>query len=102
MLPVREVALMESRSCISLQDITLLRVEGQREAAGGPKYQFVTKVWLRPGLGIPADLLHVYRRDIARQARLATPKTRKRMSEEPGVVKIKPSAARKKVRQAQV
>ena len=93
---------MESRSCISLQDITFLRVEGQREAAGGLEYQFVAKIWLRPSAGIPSDLLHVYRRDVTRQARLATLRTRKRMSEEAGVVKVKRSAARKKVRQAQV
>ena len=102
MLPAREVACMESGSCISLQDITFLRVEGQREVAGGPEYQFVTKIWRRPGVGIPSDLLHVYRRDVARQARFATLRTRKRMSEEAGVVKVKRFAARKKVRQAQV
>ncbi len=44
MFPAREVARTESGSCISIQDITFLRVEGQREAAGGPEYQFVTKI----------------------------------------------------------
>jgi hypothetical protein len=102
MLPVREVACTDSGSCISIQDITFLRVKGQREAAYGPEYQFVAKMWLRPGAGIPSDLLHVYRRDVARQARLATLRTRKRMSEEAGVVKVKRRAAREKVKQAQV
>jgi hypothetical protein len=62
----------------------------------------MAKMWLRPGAGIPSDLLHVYRRDVARQARLATLRTRKRMSEEAGVVKVKRRAAREKVKQAQV
>jgi hypothetical protein len=102
MSPAREVACMESRSYISLQDITFLRVEGQREAADGPEYQVVAKLWLQPGAGIPSDLLHVYRREVARQVRLATLRTRKRRSEAAGVVKVKRSAARKEVRQAQV
>jgi hypothetical protein len=93
---------MESRSCISLQDITVPRVEGQRQAAGGPEYQFVAKIRLPPDAGTPSDLLHVYSREVARQARLATLRTRKRMSEAAGVVKVKRSAARKKVRQARV
>ena len=100
MLPGREVACTESRSCIGTQDIHFLQVEGQREAADGPEYQFVAKMWLQPGAGIPSNLLHVYRRDVARQARLATLRTRKRMSEEAGVVKVKRSAARKKIKQA--
>jgi hypothetical protein len=102
MLPAREVTRTESRSCISIRDITFLRVEGQREAASGPEYQFVTKIWLRPGAEIPSDLLHVYRKDVARQARLATLRTRKRISEEAGVVNVKRCAARKKVRHAPV
>jgi hypothetical protein len=101
--PAREVACTESGSCIGIQDITFLRVEGQREAADGPEYQFVAKMWLQPGAEIPSNLLHVYRRDVTRQARLSTLRTRKtRMSEEAGVVKVKRSAARKKDKQAQV
>jgi hypothetical protein len=49
----------------------------------------VAKIWLQPGVGILSDLLHVYRRDVARQARLATLRTRRRMSEEAGVVKVR-------------
>ncbi len=99
-LPGREVYSSKRRSCIGIQDITFLRVEGQREAADGPEYQFVAKMWLQPGAGISSNLVHVYRRDVVRQARLATLRTRKRMSEEAGVVKVKRSAARKKIKQA--
>jgi hypothetical protein len=38
MLLAREVACTESRLCISIQDITFLRVKGQREAAYCPEY----------------------------------------------------------------
>ena len=95
MLPAREVTCTESRSCIAIQDITFLRVEGQREAANGPESHFVTKIWLRPGAGIPSDLLHAYRRDVARRARLSTLRIRKPMSEEAGVVKVKTHACRR-------
>ena len=70
MLPIRDSACTES--CIGIQDITFLQVEGQRETADGPEYEFVAKMWLRPGAGIPLNLVHVYRGDIAWQARLAT------------------------------
>ena len=49
--------------------------------------QDVGKMWLRPGAGVPPDLLQVYRREVARQARLATLRIRKRTSEEADVVK---------------
>jgi hypothetical protein len=64
MLPAREVTCTES--CIGIQDITFLRVEGQREAADTPEYQFVAKMWLQPSAGIPSNLVHIYRRDVAR------------------------------------
>jgi hypothetical protein len=78
--------LYRSRTCTGIQDITFSRDKGQRGTADGPEYQFVAKMWLRPSAGILSNLVHVYRRDFARQARLSTLRTRKRMSEEAGVV----------------
>jgi hypothetical protein len=70
--PVRAVACAESGPRVSIRDITFLHVEGRREAAGGPKYLFVGKMWLPPGEGVPSELLEVYTREVAQKTRLAT------------------------------
>ena len=102
MSPAREAACTERRPCVSIQDITFLHVEGQRATPCGPEYQFVGKMWLRPGAGVPPDLLQAYRREVARQARLATLRTRKRTREEADVVKEMRCSVRKKIRRVEL
>jgi hypothetical protein len=100
--PTREAACTRSGPCVGIQDITFLHVEGERETARGPEYLFVGKTWLRPGAGVPSDLLQVYRREVVRKDRLATLRTRKRTSEEVDLVKATRCPARKKVKRTQL
>ena len=98
--PAREVACTPSGPCVSIQDITFLHIEGQRETAYEPEYLCVGKMWLRPGAGLPSDLPQVYRREVARKDRLATLRTLKRTSEEVDLVKVARCSARKKAKWA--
>jgi hypothetical protein len=75
--PARDVARTERGLGPSIGDVTFLHVKGQRETASGPEYQVVYKIWLRADVGVPSDTLRVYRREIARKDRLATPRKRK-------------------------
>ncbi|KAL2044546.1 hypothetical protein ABVK25_012399 [Lepraria finkii] len=78
----REVMRSHSESHVSVQDITFLHIEGQRETARGPEYLCVGKMWFKADAGVLSDLLQTYRKEIARNARLATLRNRKRMGEE--------------------
>ena len=45
--PAEELAITD-RPHINIQDVTFLRVEGQRETPRGPEYLFVGEMWLQP------------------------------------------------------
>jgi hypothetical protein len=59
--PGGKVACTGSGRCISIQDITSLHIEGQRETVYGPEYLCVGKMWLKADAGVPSDLLQFYR-----------------------------------------
>ena len=99
--PTGEIACAGSGPCVSIQDITFLHIEGRRETACEPDYLCLGKMWLRPGAGLPSDLLQVYRREVAHKDRLATLRTRKRTCEESDLVKAARCSARKKAKRAQ-
>jgi hypothetical protein len=82
---------------ISIQNITLLSVEEQRDTDLGPEYLFLGRMWLTAGAGVPYDLLQSYRRKVARKDRLVTLRTRKRMGKEADAVQ---APRRKQVRQS--
>jgi hypothetical protein len=96
--PAGDFACPKRGSSVNVRDITFLHAEGHRETASGPEYQFVGKIWLRADVGVPFDLLRVYRREIARKERLATLRTRKRPSEEVDIMEATEGSARKKVK----
>ena len=102
--PTGEVACAGSGPCVSIQDITFLHIEGRRETVCEPEYLCVGKMWLRPGAGLPSDLLQVYRREVARKDRLATLRTRKCEGGDlvgGDLVRAARCSARKKVKLAQ-
>ena len=101
MSPAGGFACAGSGPCVSIQDITFLQVEGQRDAVCEPEYLCVGKMWLRPGAGLPFNLVQVYTREVARKDRLATLRTRKRTCEEGDLMKATRCSARKKAKRAQ-
>ena len=99
--PPGKFACTGSGPFVSLQDITFLHVEAQRDAVGEPEYLCVGKMWLRPGSGLPFSLLKVYRSEAARKDRFATLRTRKRTCEAGDLVEAARCSARKKAKRAQ-
>ena len=97
--PAVKFANAGSGPSVNVQDIAFLHIEGQRDAVGEPEYLCLGNMWLRPGAGLPSDLLQVYRREVARKDRLATLRTRTCEGGDP--VKAARCSARKKAKLAQ-
>ena len=94
--PMRQAMCTGSGTCMGIQDISFLHIEGLRETVRGPEYLCVGKVWLQSSAGVPSDLLRTYRREAVRMDRLATLRSRKRMSKEVTSVQ---ATRRKRVKQ---
>jgi hypothetical protein len=70
--PAEEVAAVD-RPHIGIEDVTFLRVEGQRETHRGPEYLFVGQTWLQPTTVPTSGLVDAFRRDASRQKSACDP-----------------------------
>ena len=98
--PTEETTGSDGGTSVNINDISILRINGQRETPSGPEYRCLGEVWLRADLGVPSDLLRNYRRHVAQKDRLATLAKRKRATEEVDSVGAAGGVARKKAKQA--
>ncbi|KAK4914221.1 hypothetical protein LTR66_017166, partial [Elasticomyces elasticus] len=74
---VQQDVVEQDQLTVNMSDVTILRVDGEREMDAGPQYAFVMRVWCCPSDDASQMLVQKYKIETARQDRLGTLRKRK-------------------------